>query len=368
MIRAFGLDCIDISEPNNDGWLIAHNLVASMCNEQSGMADTAAVWATRQLKSKIFIAFGTNTVWHGLQHAVRALLLQEHETQVLHHLLHLDQEHQEIQSHVSAIGHWLALRASERDLLAMVLQCGQYLRINGFDSFEGVDSIGKRQMVLSMPDIYNDWAKQLPRSIENVKRLVEAELKFLLEELSIDRESLVRCIQKAIDKPPDLTANTQYKCLSCYDDYVSLGTGLVQPRRISFNECRITEHKFYCQCTEFLRALGVMQGRPVADSGDIDDVDVDEEYFKETEGNVDQLCEEYDRLSLDEKRKGDLFHDAATILYRTQGRRWIGSYEPSELLCATCFLESEEYINHGFTPVPKTFISSCPSDNFTSTF
>lgn len=148
------------------------------------MADAAAVWTTRQLQPETFVAFDANAVWRGLQHAVRALL-QEHETQVLHHLFHLDQEHQEIQdlkvqSHVSAIGHWMALRASERNLLAMVLQCGQHLRINGFDSFGGAEAIGKRQLVLSMPDIFNAWARALPRSVENAKHLGEAELEFLL--------------------------------------------------------------------------------------------------------------------------------------------------------------------------------------------
>lgn len=59
-----------------------------------------------------------------------------------------------------------------------------------------------------------------------------------------------------------------------------------------------------------------MQGRQVADSGDIDDVDVDEEYFKETEGSADQFCGDYDRPSPDEKIKGDPFRDATTMLYR----------------------------------------------------
>ena len=64
----------------------------------------------------------------------------------------------------------------------------------------------------------------------------------------------------------------------------------------------------------------------MAGSGDIDEVDIDEEYFKETEDDVDQLCEEYDKFNLDDNIKGDPFRDAATMLYRAQGRRWIGSY------------------------------------------
>jgi hypothetical protein len=100
-----------------------------------------------------------------------------------------------------------------------------------------------------------------------------------------------------------------------------------------------------------------MQGQPVAESGDIDDIDIDEEYFKEIEDGVDQLCEEYDKLSLDEKIKGDPFYDAAIMLDQAQGRRWIGSYEPSELLCATCFLKREEYIGED-GPTKYSYISN----------
>lgn len=377
MMRLFGHDNMEVSEPNSDGWIVSHNLVASMSMEQSNMAETSVIWALRQKQSEILVTFGTTSMWYALQHAVRAFLIEENETQVLHHLLCLDKEHQdlEIQSYVSAIGHWLALRASERDLLPQLLQAGQFLRIDGFDSFEDADAIRKRQFIRSMPYLYNNWAKVLPQSLDNVKGLVEAELNFVLGELSIDLKSLVRCIQIATEKPPGSEAYTQRKCLSCGDDYVDLGTGLVQPRRISFNECRITEHKFHCQCPEFLRGLGLTQGHPAVESGDVDDIDIDEEYFNETEDDVGQLCEEYDRLSLDEKIKGDPFYDAAIMLYQAQGRRWIGSYEPLELLCGTCFLKREEYIGENgladyqhFTSVPTTYISSCSPDNFTSTF
>lgn len=374
MVRLFGVDCLDLSEPNGDGWIVSHNLVASVSKEQSRVADTAVVWVLRQKQSETLVAFGVASVWYALQQAVRSFLIEEHETQILHHCLGQEHHDHKIQSHVSAIGHWLALRAS-RDLLSNLLQSGQYLRIHGFDSFESANTNSTREFVRSMPYLFSTWAKLLLRSLENIKGPVEAELDFILGELLMDRESLARCIQMAIEKPPDSRADTLHKCLSCGDDYVNLGTGLVQPRKISFNECRITGHKFFCQCSEFLRELGVMQSQLVADSGDIGDVDIDEEYFKETEDDVEQLCNEYDERGLGEKIKGDPFYDAATMLYQVQGRRWISSYKPSESLCATCFLKREEYIgengptaHHRCTPVPKTFISSCSPDHFTSTF
>lgn len=85
-------------------------------------------------------------------------------------------------------------------------------------------------------------------------------------------------------------------------------------------------------------------------------------------GPYGELYEEYDRLCVDEI-KTNLFHDAATMLYQVHGRRWMGSYEPLELLCATCFLKREKYIEENrpleeqrFTPMPETFRVFSPED------
>ena len=361
-MRLFLANCFDISEVNCDGWIVGHNLIASMSREQVHMTETGIAWLQSQRQTEMFVTFDTTTLWHALQQAVRGILIQEHERKVTHHLLRFDQKHQDlkVQSRISAIGHWLALRVIQRHVLPLVFHCGKLFRINGFDS-EGVDAIAEQQFVRSMPHINTNWVKLYRQILGNIKLLVEAELDFVLGKLLIDRESLGRCIQMATKE----RVNNQHKCLMCGDDYVNLGTGLVQPRRVSFKECRITGHKFYCQCPEFLRALGVMHGQPVANFPDIDEVNVDD---------VDHFCEEYDKLSLDEEMNADPFYDTATMLYRAQGRRWIGSYEPSELLCAICFLKREEYIgdngpihDHCFTPVPKWYISQCSLDPFDST-
>jgi len=44
--------------------------------------------------------------------------------------------------------------------------------------------------------------------LSNVKGLVEAELDFVLSELSMVRESLTRCIQAAREEPPGPTTDT----------------------------------------------------------------------------------------------------------------------------------------------------------------
>jgi hypothetical protein len=377
MMRVFGAECLDISELGADGWVVGHNLIASMPQEQCRMSETSVHWLYSQKQTEILVGLGASSVWHGIQQAVRAFLFEEHENQVLHNLLRADQGKHGLkyQSHVKALGHWLALRASERDLIPVAVQAAQFLQVDGFDPFPGADSLGKRDLNRSLPLLYHTWAKMSSRILGNVKELLEAELDFVLSELSMDRESLARCIQAAREKPPGPTTDTTQRCCTCDDDYTKLGTGLVQPWRISFDECRATQHKFHCQCPEYLHARGVTQARPMAASGDTDDVDIEEEFYKEPEVNMDQLCEEYDKLGIDEDAQGDPFYDAAKMLYRAQGRRWIGSYEPREILCAVCFLKREEYIGEDgpagsarFTPAPKTYISACLPDTFNATY
>jgi len=376
-MRLFGSECLDISELNADGWVVGHNLIASMAQEKVRMSETSVHWLYSQKQTEILVALGAGSVWHGIQQAVRAFLFEEHEKQVIRNLLRADQgkEGIEYQSHVRAIGHWLALRASERDLIPIAVQAAQFLQVDGFDPIPGVEGLGKRDLNRSLPLLYTTWAKMSSRILSSVNKLLEAELDFVLSELLMDRDSLAHCIQVAQEQPLGPITDTTQRCYVCHDDYTKLGTGLVQPWRISFDECRATHHKFHCQCPEYLHACGVTQARHMAATGDTDDIDIEAEFYKEPEVDIDQLCEEYDRLSIDDGTQGDPFYDAATMLYRAQGRRWIGSYEPCEILCAVCFLRREEYIgedgpagNARFTPVPKTYISACPPDMFSATY
>lgn len=368
-------DCLDSTESDGDAWIVGHSLIRSVTQEDSHMSETGVAWLLRQKQTEMIVAFGANSIWHGVQLAVRAFLIQEHDSKILQHLLNLDQEYQELQvkSQINSIAHWLALRASARDLLPLIIQAGGFLRIDGFDPFPGTEDIGQRTFARTLPFIYTTWAKALPRAMENVQRLIDAELDHMLESLSMNKESLAETIQSAYRDCPPERAKIKHVCSVCSDDYVNLGTGLVQPRRISFNECRITNHKPACLCADYLRAQGVTQGPPTADIGDMDDKDVDEEYFQDTEDDVQQLCEAYDRLAVEEV-EGDYFHEAATLLYRAQGRRWVGTYEPLELLCSSCFLKKERYIGdngpedrHHFTPTPATYCVASP-EYLTATF
>ena len=377
MMRLFGSECLDISELTGDRWVMGHNLIAHMSKEQIDMSQTSVHWLYSQKQTDILVALGASSVWHGVQQAVRAFLYEENENKVIYQFLHSDKAKEDLvyQSHVSAIGHWLALRASQRDLLPVTIQAAQFLQVDGFDAIPGMDGLGKRDVNRSLPVIYKTWARLSGKVLGNAKALVEAEFDFILSELSMDRESLALAIQAASERPLHETPSSPQRCLKCGDDYAKLGTGLVQPLQVAFEECRTTKHKFHCECAYYLHTKGVTSVEPVAQPGDLDDADVDEEFFKELEINVDDLCAEYDKLGIQDKIQGDPFKDAASMLYRAQGRRWIGTYGDEEILCAACFLKREEYLEEDgstgggrFTPAPKTFVSACPSDTFDANY
>lgn len=157
MMRLFGAECLDISELNADGWVVGHNLIASMPQERCCMSETSIHWLYSQKQTEILVALGASSVWHGIQQAVRAFLFEEHENQVLRNLLRADQGKHGLkyQSHVRAIGHWLVLRASERDLIPVAVQAAQFLQVDGFDPFPGADSLGKRDLNRSLPLLYS---------------------------------------------------------------------------------------------------------------------------------------------------------------------------------------------------------------------
>lgn len=119
------------------------------------------------------------------------------------------------------------------------------------------------------------------------------ELDSILDRLCMDRDTLARCIQEAGNETQVSENVPVKKCHACDDNYTALGTGLVRPRKISFDECKATQHKFHCQCTEYLQAHGVTQAQTIPVSGDTDEADIEEEYYKKSDVDVDELCKEY---------------------------------------------------------------------------
>jgi hypothetical protein len=376
MMRAFGPECIDISELNGDGWVVGHNLIASMGQEKCRMSETSIHWLYGENCNEILVALGATTIWYGIQSAVRAFLFEEQENQIILKLLRAEEQGKtvEYESHAKSIGHWLALRASQRDMIPLAVQAAQLLQIHGYDPIPSAE-FGKRDTNRLLPMLYSSWAKMSYNVLGSAKGLLETELGIILKDLSLDLDELARCIQAAQEEPRAPVSDLRNRCIACKDDYTTLGKGLVQPYRVAFNECRATQHKYNCMCSSYLYACGITTARPPAVSGDTDEIGIEEEFFKEPDVDIQYLCAEYDRLSLNDGPDGDPFYDAAAMLYRSQGRRWIGEYAEDEILCATCFLRQEQYIREGelsecvrFVPPPKTYVSACPADTFDANY
>jgi hypothetical protein len=360
MLRLFA-DCLELSDPTGDGWTVIGSLVKAYNKENVPVSDISVNWLLRLTQSEKIIAFGAKSIWDGIQHAVTSFLVHERDNRVLQQLLNLDSDtEKEIsKSHATSIAHWLALRASERELLPMVIEAGRFLHIDGFDWVD--DQITPVQFVRALPVIYAAWAHALPSGIDRVQELVTQELVDILEKVSWTKQLLLQSILRQSDAK-DIDEEHSLYCTTCNDDYTILGAGLVDPRLITFTECAKTRHRFSCTCSEFLTSAGVLD--TVLERGDSageNDSDVDEEFFKEVEKDISELCNEYSKMHIGEERP-DPFRDAATMLYRAQGRRWIGNYERLEMLCGTCFLRREQYVagnevgaEPAFTEMPESF-------------
>ena len=400
MLRLFA-DTLDLSDPAGDGWTVITSLVKALTKESVPMPDISANWLLRLTGSEPIVACGARTLWDGLQHAVRSFLSHQQDGQMLRILLELGDQgggggggggeirdpgggkdggwnlHGEVsvemQSLVTAMSHWLALRASQRELLPMIVEAGRFLKMESFDWVQ--DGITPREYVRAIPDIYSTWTKVLPHGIENLERLMEEELEYVLGALCMDRGRLKDAI-RAAEKEEICVTHDLRVCRDCKDSYVKLGAGLVQPRLVAFDECWKTGHKRKCQCEAFLGDLGVTGSTYVMRAdGEDSGSEVDEEFFDDEADDalLEQLCQVYNNMRLRDTRI-DPFQDAATLLYRAQGRMWLSSYEPRDLLCATCFLKREEYIGadgqargQDFTPMPEAYGAFAPTYDPVST-
>jgi hypothetical protein len=381
MLRLFA-DTLDLSDPSGDGWTVITSLVKALTKESVPMPEISANWLLRLTGSEPVVACGARTLWDGLQHAVRSFLSHQQDGQILRGML-LEEGRAsgggggiEMQSLVTAMSHWLALRASQRELLPMIVEAGRFLKMERFDWVD--DSITPKEYVRAIPAIYGAWTKALPHGIENLESLLEEELEYVLSSLCMDRERLKDAI-RAAEKEGVCAARDMKVCGDCKDSYVKLGAGLVQPRLIAFDECWKTGHKRECECEAFLSDLGVTGSTYAtpAEGEENSASDVDEEFFADDEDDalrvLDWLCQVYNNTHPRDSRI-DPFQDAATLLYRAQGRMWLSSYEPTEVLCATCFLKREQYLGadgqgrgQDFTPMPQAYGAFAPSYEPSST-
>ncbi|KXX77094.1 putative ankyrin repeat protein L93 [Madurella mycetomatis] len=199
MIGAFGPECLDITELNGDGWIVGHNLIASMSQEQCDMSKTAVNYVFALKQSDIMIALGAKSVWHGLQQAIRGFLIEEHMQDIAGKLVsaELGESPGSCQSRIRAIGHWLALRASQRDLVPLAIQAAQILQVQGYDPLPGSQDMERRDLNRKLPLIYTMWAKTSARVLANVREIVKAEFSVILGDMSMDCNSFARRLSTA---------------------------------------------------------------------------------------------------------------------------------------------------------------------------
>ncbi|KAH8696946.1 hypothetical protein GQ44DRAFT_633681, partial [Phaeosphaeriaceae sp. PMI808] len=259
MLRLFS-DCLDISEPNGNGWTVHAALKRSYNSEDVPVSQNSITWLLRTTSTEKFVVCGPRTIWSGVQHAVRSFLVHERSHQVLHRLLGLsDDSNADIStSHATAFAHWLALRSSERELLPMMLKVGGFCQVQGFDWFE--DDIKPKDFVKALPAIYAAWAVAFPNSMDKVEELIQLELEICFKKLRRTPKSFLNILSSNTSRERNVSELEDgirpLTCSTCHDSYGQEGYGLVQPARIKFAECVRTNHSLNCNCSNILHDCG----------------------------------------------------------------------------------------------------------------
>jgi hypothetical protein len=358
MLRLFE-DCIDLSEPNSEGWTIVGDLVSSFNQENTSVDSNSIIWFLTSLKTDSTVGFGPKTLWHGLQHAVRSFMNLAQKNMVVQSRFDLMVDGRFPASYAMAIGYWIALLTAGKKLLPMILAGGSIWHMEGFD-YDPDSEVDPIILAKQRPYIYSEWSKTLKISLETADEVFNSELDATLEESSWSQDTLQNLKSGKLDECEQ--GNDPLCCSVCNDDYSLLKLGLVEPRWIAFTECTKFQHRYNCTCQEFLQSQGRLSEPPRIERGNSrDDSDSENESFHDAEsqrgsdeesGSDDKTwlleCDRYIR-EIDNENAKDPFRGAAGLLYRSQARLWLGAYEPGQRLCGTCFLRSEGYMDEEVT-------------------
>ncbi|KAF2132818.1 hypothetical protein P153DRAFT_174268 [Dothidotthia symphoricarpi CBS 119687] len=368
MLRLFS-DCIDIADPDDDGWAVHEWLKKAYAKEKVPVSRNSIIWLLHLTAKEEYVVFGARTLWCGIQHAIRSLLNHERHSRSLNRILGLTDDDVEATSrtHADAIGLWLALGIGGRKLLPMVVDAGSFFQMKGFDWVE--DDITQSQVLKALPGIYAAWCHALIDCVEKVEEYMQLELEYCVKRLGWQRNAFLNAISRANTLVEGSRREHIHErvCTHCKDDYSALGFGLVEPAQIAITECIRTNHKSKCACPEthedYIDAietrLPIYCGSYYEEESDPDsDSDSDEEFFDaESDLTPDShYLNQHPHLA----GTSDIFLDTATILYRSHGRVWIGEYKIGQRFCATCLLLQEQYISKDdqetdFPPTPESY-------------
>jgi len=358
MLRLFE-DCVDLSEPNSEGWTIVGDLVSSFNQENSSVHSNSIIWFLTSLKTDSMVGWGPKTLWHGLQHAVRSFVDMAQKNKVVQSQLNLIVDGEFPESYAMAISYWIALLTAGKKLLPMIVTGGSIWHMEGFD-YDPDTEVDLVVLAKQRPYIYTEWSKVLRASLERADELFNSELASTLEELNWSQDILENLRSSKLNERE--RDDDPLRCSVCNDDYSFLKFGLVKPSWIAFAECVEFQHRYKCRCKEFLRSQGKLpKSSNFERDNSRDDSDSDNEFFYDAEshhGNAKEgdsddhtwllECDRYIREIGNDNIK-DPFREIAALLYRSQARLWLGSYTAEQRLCGTCFLSSEGYMDEDVT-------------------
>lgn len=364
MLRLFS-ECIDLADSNGDGWTVHEWLKKTYAREKVPISQNSITWLLHSTANEEFVEFTSRRIWSALQHAVRTVLCHQRHGRLLERILDLsDKENEAIcQPAMDAIGLLMALRVSGRVLLPMIVTAASFLQIRGLDWVK--DDITHRQYLQALPTIYTAWCHALLDCVGNVEAYMRLEVEQCLQRLGWSRDLLLNAVSQQ-NRPAkghdEELLNTS--CMRCNVAYNSLPGGLVVPTRIAISECIRTSHGRDCECQKYYNSDGGRkQFEPPEFSGVcLSDTDIDSDSDAGAEEEFyDAVSFPNDNTILQDQKPSDIFWDAALLLYRSQGREWMGTYEVGEHLCATCFLLEERYTDEDgliaeFPPMPDNYI------------
>jgi hypothetical protein len=173
MLRLFE-DCLDLSEPNSEGWTVLADLVRSFNQEKVPQTQNSVNWFLRSLKTESMVAFGPKTMWHGLQHAVRSLVDLEQKNKVVEKRLSLNMDsgiQKDPTSHGMSIAYWMVLRATGKQFLPMLVAAGAIIHIEGYD-YDPNSAVDPALLAKQLPMLYSAWSNALTNSIETVDEVM----------------------------------------------------------------------------------------------------------------------------------------------------------------------------------------------------
>ncbi|KAI4630290.1 hypothetical protein J4E80_001224 [Alternaria sp. BMP 0032] len=357
MLRLF-CECIDIADADSDGWTVHDWLKRAYARERVPISRNSITWLLHLTVNEEYVEFSARNIWSALQHAMRSVLNHSRHNNYIQQILGLSHEERSRVSkrHLDAIGSWLALRASGRVVLPMVVNAGSFLQMKGFDWME--DNLTHKQFLQALPSIYSAWCNAVLDCIEQLKVYLREELDRYLCQLGITRKAFVGVLTQTKDIPHGAGKSSRTACTHCGDDYSPFAGGLVEPTRIAVTECVKSGHNSNCVCDTIQKGSTILEelqdytGMLQTDHTD-DDPQSDDEFF-------DAQPHVFNDTDLQTKPTSNMFTDIATLLYSAQGRIWLGEHSIGERLCSTCLLLKEKYIGEDglsadFPPMPRSF-------------